>query len=76
MWHDSVFSGEFGDPAAMARRLWLDAMKGKIMAQRVLIATCLVVTLASLSLVGGRLDPVQPRGRRDEPKRIGNSPRR
>src|SRR6266481_5816047 len=42
----------FGDPAAVARRLWLDAMKGKIMAQRVLIATCLVVTAASLSLVG------------------------
>ena len=42
----------FGDPAAMACRLWFDAMKGKIMAQRVLIATCLVVTLASLSLVG------------------------
>ena len=35
----------FGDPAALARRLWFDAMKGKIMAQRVLIATCLVVML-------------------------------
>ena len=42
----------FGDPAAMARRLWLDAMKGKIMAQRVLIASCVVVTAASLALVG------------------------
>jgi hypothetical protein len=42
----------FGDPAALARRLWLDAMKEKIMAQRVLIATCLVVTAASLALVG------------------------
>ena len=42
----------FGDPAAVARRLWLDAMKGKMMAQRVLIATCLMVTLACLSLVG------------------------
>jgi hypothetical protein len=42
----------FGDPAAVARRLWFDAMKGKIMAQRVLIATCLVVTVSSLSLVG------------------------
>jgi hypothetical protein len=42
----------FGDPAAVARRLWLDAMKGKIMARRILIATCLVVTLASLSLAG------------------------
>jgi hypothetical protein len=37
---------QFGDPAAMARRLWLEAMKEKIMAQRVLIATCLVVMLA------------------------------
>jgi hypothetical protein len=37
----------FGDPAAMARRLWFDAMKGKIMTQRILIATCLVVILAS-----------------------------
>ncbi len=43
---------QFGDPAAVAHRLWLDAMKGKVMAQRVLIATCLVVILACLSLVG------------------------
>jgi hypothetical protein len=42
----------FGDPAAMARRLWLDAMKGRIMAQRILIGTCILVTAASLSLVG------------------------
>ena len=42
----------FGDPAAVARRLWFDAMRGKIMAQRVLIASCVVVTVASLSLVG------------------------
>jgi len=42
----------FGDPAAMARRLWLDAMKGKIMTQRVLVATCLVLTIVSLSLAG------------------------
>ena len=42
----------FGDPAAVARRLWFDAMKGKIMAQRVVIVTCLVVMLACLSLVG------------------------
>jgi hypothetical protein len=42
----------FGDPAAVARRLWFDAMKGNIMAMRVLIATCLVMTLASLSVVG------------------------
>ena len=42
----------FGDPAAVARRLWFDAMKGKIMAQRVVIVTCLLVAIASLSLVG------------------------
>ena len=42
----------FGDPAAVARRLWLDAMKGKIMAQRVLVATCLVVMLACAATVG------------------------
>ncbi len=42
----------FGDPATVARRLWLDAMKGKIMAQRVLIGTCVLLTAASLSLVG------------------------
>ena len=42
----------FGDPAAVACRLWLDAMKGKIMARRMMIATCLVVTMASLSAAG------------------------
>lgn len=29
----------FGDPARIARRLWLDAMKGKLMAQKLLIGT-------------------------------------
>ena len=42
----------FGDPEAVACRLWLDAMKGKIMAQRILVATCVVVALASLTLTG------------------------
>jgi hypothetical protein len=41
----------FGDPAAVARRLWLDAMKGKIMAQRILIATCVIVMLVCLQVV-------------------------
>src|SRR5271163_3159145 len=41
----------FGDPAAMARRLWLDAMKDKIMAQRMLIATCIVVMAACITAV-------------------------
>ena len=42
----------FGDPAAVARRLWLDAMRGRIMAQRILIVTCLVVMAACFGLVG------------------------
>jgi hypothetical protein len=42
----------FGDPAAVARRLWLDAIGAKLMLQRVLLATCLIVSLASLSLTG------------------------
>jgi hypothetical protein len=40
----------FGDPAALARRLWFDAMKGKIMAQRILVACCILLTVISLSL--------------------------
>jgi hypothetical protein len=42
----------FGDPAALARRLWLDAMRGKVMAQRMVIGTCVFVTAVSLGLVG------------------------
>ncbi len=42
----------FGDPAGIARRLWLDAMKGKIMAQRAVLATCLLVTAVSLAVAG------------------------
>jgi hypothetical protein len=42
----------FGDPAAVARRLWLDAMKGRIMAKRFVIATCIMVTCASLAVAG------------------------
>ncbi len=40
----------FGDPAALAGRLWFDAMKGKIMSQRILVACCIVLTAISLSL--------------------------
>jgi hypothetical protein len=43
---------QFGDPAAVARRLWLDAMKGKIMAQRLLVAACLVLMAAGATSVG------------------------
>ncbi len=41
----------FGDPAAVACRLWTDAMKGKFMAQRAVIVTCVLVAAASLSSV-------------------------
>jgi hypothetical protein len=40
---------KFGDPAVVARRLWLDAMWGKIMTQRTLVVCCVV--LAALSLM-------------------------
>ena len=43
---------QFGDPAAVACRLWLDAMRGKIMAQRAVIGTCVLVAAACLALVG------------------------
>jgi hypothetical protein len=42
----------FGDPAAVARRLWFDATKGRIMAQRILIATCFVMVAVCFLLVG------------------------
>jgi hypothetical protein len=42
----------FGDPAAVARRLWLDAMRGKLMAQRILITSCLMMTAACFGVVG------------------------
>ena len=38
--------------AAVARRLWLDAMKGKIMSQRILVACCVLLTLISLTMAG------------------------
>jgi hypothetical protein len=44
--------GKFGDPAAVARRLWLDAMGGKIMAQRILIVACIVVAISSVCFAG------------------------
>ena len=40
----------FGNPAAVARRLWFDAMKGKIMSQRILVSCCIFLTLISLGL--------------------------
>ena len=41
----------FGDPSALARRLWFDAMKGRLMTQRVLLGA--VAVLATLLVVGG-----------------------
>jgi hypothetical protein len=42
----------FGDPAAVACRLWFEAMRGKIMTQRVVIGTCVLVAAVSLGLAG------------------------
>ena len=39
----------FGDPASVARRLWFDAMKGRIMTQRVMLGA---VAVAVIALVG------------------------
>jgi hypothetical protein len=36
---------QFGNPAAVARRLWFDAMKGKIMTQRILIGACALLLI-------------------------------
>lgn len=40
----------FGHPAAVARRLWLDAMRGRIMTQRVLVVCCLVLTTICIAM--------------------------
>ena len=42
----------FGDPARVARRLWLDAMRGTIMTQRILVACCILLVLVSLGMAG------------------------
>ena len=36
----------FGNPAAVARRLWLDALRGYVMTQRILLAAVLVAVVA------------------------------
>jgi hypothetical protein len=41
---------KFGDPARLARRLWLDAMQEKLMSQRLLTAALVVVTLLCVGL--------------------------
>ena len=42
----------FGDPRRVARQLWFDAMKEKIMSQRVLIAALVVMALACVGSTG------------------------
>ena len=42
----------FGDPAKIVRQLWFQAMQEKIMSQRILVGTCLVMAIASLAGVG------------------------
>ena len=39
----------FGDPASVARRLWFDAMKGRLMTQRVMLGA---VAVGLIALVG------------------------
>jgi hypothetical protein len=43
---------QFGDPAAMARRLWLDAMRGRIMSRRVLVVLCVLLVVACMAMAG------------------------
>ena len=49
--------GRFGNPAHIARKLWFDAMKGKLMAQKFMVfTTCLsVVLMAFIAFMGWRL---------------------
>jgi hypothetical protein len=42
----------FGDPLRIAQRLWFDAMREKIMSQRLLIAMCVLTLLVSASALG------------------------
>ncbi|MEX0717983.1 MAG: hypothetical protein WD066_15420 [Planctomycetaceae bacterium] len=42
----------FGDPQTIARRLWFDALKEKIMSQRIMLALAVVMTCACLAAAG------------------------
>jgi hypothetical protein len=42
----------FGDPAAVARKLWLDWMWERIMNQRILVATCVLMAVISCVALG------------------------
>ena len=65
----------FGDPAAVARRLWLDAMKRKIMASTVSLFAACLVTLASLSLAGHDVAANNPGPRYIRSRGSGGPPR-
>jgi hypothetical protein len=41
---------KFGDPSAIARRLWLDALKEKIMSQRIMVALSIAMTVACIAM--------------------------
>ncbi len=53
----------FGDPAAVARRLWFDAMKGAIMKQRVVLVGALAAGMLGILLVAGAFALVVERQR-------------
>lgn len=40
----------FGNPATVARRLWFDAMKGKLMVQRMLVGVCVLLAAGCVML--------------------------
>jgi hypothetical protein len=42
----------FGDPVAVARKLWFDALWEKIMTQRILIAACLLMAVVTCVALG------------------------
>ena len=43
---------QFGDPVKIARQLWLDAMKEKIMSQRIIIGVSAVMAVCCIAVVG------------------------
>ncbi len=43
---------QFGDPIKVARQLWLEAMKEKIMSQRILVGMSAVMAVCCLAVVG------------------------
>ena len=43
---------QFGDPVKIARQLWLDAMKERIMSQRIMTGISAVMAVCSIAVVG------------------------